>query len=306
VSGWSAAFQRGRARLGRWSQPPLRRALERVSRRTVIVTEFPATPSHRWGWDLPPHGELSARFAASRDGYRGLLEGFERHLPELRAIQRTSDSVREPAWYNDYFAGLDAVALYAFVADRRPKRYLEIGSGFSTRFAHRAIKDSGTGTRITSIDPSPRAEVEQLCDEVYRVGLQQVPSDAFEDLESGDVVLVDGSHVAHMGSDAVVFFTEVLPALPVGVLVGIDDVFLPWDYPPTWVGRWYAEQYLLAVLLLSGGPSWNVVFPAWWVTHDAALASTVNVFSDPANSTIGTVGMTLWMERVDGSRRLSG
>ena len=120
----------------------------------------------------------------------------------------------------------------------------------------------------------------------------------FDDLSSGDIVLIDGSHSAHMGSDVVVAFTEVLPKLPTGVLVGIDDIFLPWNYPPSWVGRWYAEQYLLAVLLLSADPHWNVVFPAWWVAHDPTLAASVDPLRDPAKTTMGTLGTTLWMERL--------
>jgi hypothetical protein len=54
--------------------------------------------------------------------------------------------------------------LYSFIVDRRPERYVEVGSGHSTRFARRAINDAQTGTRITSIDPAPRAEVEPLCE----------------------------------------------------------------------------------------------------------------------------------------------
>ena len=68
-----------------------------------------------------------------------------------------------------------------------------------------------------------------------------------------------------MNTDATVFFLDVLPRLPEGVLVGIDDVFLPWDYPPTWTERVYGEQYLLAALLLGGAAGWTVRFPGWWV-----------------------------------------
>jgi hypothetical protein len=100
-----------------------------------------------------------------------------------------------------------------------------------------------------------------------------------------------------MSSDVTVLFTEVLPRLAPGVLVGIDDVFLPWDYPATWAGRWYAEQYLLAVLLLSGDPTWQVALPGWWVSNDAALGAAVERFADPALTPAGTVGVTFWMER---------
>jgi hypothetical protein len=275
----------------------LRAALERLSPGSVIVTEYAAVAQHRWGWDRPPHARLDACLAAGRDDYGEQLSEFERHLPALRAIPRSTPDQASPQWENDYFAGLDAVALYSFLVDRRPARYVEIGSGYSTRFARRAITDAVARTTITSIDPAPRAEVEALCDDVHRVGLENALPGVFEGLEAGDVVLLDGSHVAHMGSDVVVAFTEIMPSLPAGVLLGIDDVFLPWDYPPTWTGRWYAEQYLLAVLLLSADPSWRTVFPAWWVANDTELAPVVDRFTDPARAPSGTVGMTFWMER---------
>ena len=286
-----------RTRMAQWSEARLRGALERISDGTVIVTEYPAAARPRWGWDRPPHPTLHARFTAERERYRRVLQDSAEHLDALRAILHQSDSNGAPAWSNDFFGGLDAVALYHFLVARRPARYVEVGSGHSTRFARRAISDAGLVTTITSIDPAPRTGIEGLCDTVHRGGLQDAPLELFGELEAGDVVLVDGSHVAHMSSDVTVLFTEVLPNLAPGVLVGIDDVFLPWDYPATWAGRWYAEQYLLAVLLLSGGPTWQVVLPGWWVSNDGALADEVGRFADPACTPAGTVGVTFWMGR---------
>jgi hypothetical protein len=286
-----------RTRMARWSESRLRGALERVADGTVIVTEYPAASRPRWGWDRPPHPILEARFSSERERYRRLLDDCAAHLQALRTIPQTSGTNGAPAWRNDFFGGLDAVALYHFLVDRRPARYVEVGSGHSTRFARRAISDAGSSTTITSVDPAPRAEIEGLCDSVHRGGLQDAPLELFGELAPGDVVLVDGSHVAHMSSDVTVLFTEVLPRLAPGVLVGIDDVFLPWDYPATWAGRWYAEQYLLAVLLLSGDAAWQVMLPGWWVSNDAALSAVVERFADPARTPAGTVGVTFWMER---------
>jgi hypothetical protein len=65
---------------------------------------------------------------------------------------------------------------------------------------------------------------------------------------------MDGSHQVFMNSDATVFFLDVLPSLPAGLLVGIHDVFLPDDYPPEWANSFIAEQYLLAAYLLAESP----------------------------------------------------
>lgn len=297
ASGGRALLARARHEYSLRRQDRLRRELARRTASTVVVTEYPAAARVRWGWGRPPLAALDRAFAAERSRYGELLERFERDLPALRAIPRQSDDPREARWDNEFFAGIDAVALYHFIGERRPAHYFEVGSGHSTRFARRAVRDFGLTTTITSVDPAPRAEIDELCDAVHRVGLQDVPLSVFDELTAGDVLLVDGSHVVHMDSDVTVAFTELLPRVPAGVLVGIDDVFLPWDYPDSWVERWYGEQYLLAVLLLSGDPAWDVVLPSWWASNDPELHEAVHRFEDPARAPSGTIGKTFWLER---------
>ena len=45
------------------------------------------------------------------------------------------------------------------VRSTRPQRIVEVGSGHSTRFMARAVADGGLDTRITAIDPKPRAAI---------------------------------------------------------------------------------------------------------------------------------------------------
>ena len=66
---------------------------------------------------------------------------------------------------------------------------------------------------------------------MQRIALERADLSVFEELSEGDIVFLDGSHRTFMNSDATVFFLEVLPALPAGVLVGVHDIFLPYDYP---------------------------------------------------------------------------
>ena len=89
---------------------------------------------------------------------------------------------------------------------------------------------------------------------------------------SGDVLFLDGSHRAFTGSDATVFFCDVLPRIAAGVLVGIHDIFLPDDYPEPFIERHYSEQYLLAALLI-GRPEWmELVLAADYVSKRPGLA----------------------------------
>ena len=113
-------------------------------------------------------------------------------------------------------------------------------------FARQAIRDNALRTKIISIDPFPRANIEALCDEIIRLPCEYVPSDFFDSLASDDILFVDNSHRAFPNSDVTVFFTEILPNLPKGLIYGLHDIFLPWDYPDEWRERFYNEQYLLS------------------------------------------------------------
>jgi hypothetical protein len=179
---------------------------------------------------------------------------------------------------------LDAAMLYALPTLTRARTYLEIGSGNTTKFVRRGITDHGADTRVISIDPAPRAEVDQLCDQVHRVPLEVASPKVFDELKSGDVVAIDGSHRCFQNSDVTVFFLEVLPRLPAGVLIFIDDIFLPSDYPGEWRDRYYSEQYLLAVLLMADrGRRYEIVFPSHFSFLDPSLRrSTDRVWSELA------------------------
>ena len=170
----------------------------------------------------------------------------------FRAIpMRSSEITSRPIWVNGWLPAMDMLANYTVLAENDPLRYVEIGSGESTKLARRAIDERGLRTRLTSIDPHPRAEVDRLCDAVVRHKLEDADLAVFAECEPGDVIFFDGSHRSFMNSDVSVFFLEILPSLPPGVIVGLHDIELPWDYPTSWSGRFYNEQYLLAVYLLT-------------------------------------------------------
>jgi Methyltransferase domain len=218
-----------------------------------IPLDYPIRPRVRFGWGRPSHPQMSAILNNRSDACAANIHALYRFADAFSRIEDRAADAKEPSWSNDWFPPLDAMALYGFVARRNPAIYLEIGSGNSTKFAARAVRDHGLRTRVISIDPSPRAEVDELCDEVIRVPLEDADPTVFARLSKGDILFCDNSHRSFQNSDVTVFFLEVLPSLPAGVLVGVHDIFLPHDYPDEWVGRFYNEQYLLACWLLAGG-----------------------------------------------------
>ena len=243
-----------------------------------ITLDYPITPTPRWGHGLPPHPRLAGILNRDRERYRQHLRDIVALAPRLRAlpVAPPQDDPLTPAWLNPWFSGLDLAALYMMVSRHRPSRYMEIGSGWSTKIARRAARDSGTALHITSIDPQPRAEIDRLCDVVVRRAAEDVDSAMTRELEAGDILFLDSSHRAFTNSDCVIFFLEILPELKPGVWVHIHDVFLPFDYPPEWNERYYSEQYLLAAWLLADGRRVNVELPNMFVSEDQNLRDELN------------------------------
>ncbi|MFE5852427.1 class I SAM-dependent methyltransferase [Streptomyces sp. NPDC056500] len=217
--------------------------------------------------------EVRTLLETGRPRYGERLTGFLKYSEQLARIPLHGvEKGAVPYWGNTWLPPLDALALYGILADERPARYLEIGSGNSTKFARRAIEDLGLTTHVTSIDPQPRATIDHLCDRVLRVPLQEVDLSVFAELQAGDVLFLDGSHRLHMGSDVMTFFFDVLPRLAPGVIVQIHDIMLPGDYPPSWRWRYYSEQYLLAALLTAAPGRFAVELPNAFIHTDPELS----------------------------------
>jgi predicted O-methyltransferase YrrM len=213
---------------------------------------------------------LARKFHRANRQFKALIPMIAKYGDEFARIPVFEQDAKplEPYWYNGMIPGLDASALYAFIAERKPALYVEIGSGHSTKFAVKACTKHSPHTRIVSIDPEPDIDVEALCHEAIRSRLQDVPVEFFAKLQPNDMVFFDGSHISHMNSDVTRFLLDIVPGLPRGVLVQIHDIFLPDDYPREFgIDRGYNEQYVLAAYLLGGGKNVKPVFPCHYVTQ---------------------------------------
>ncbi len=178
---------------------------------------------------------------------RDFLEEIEKFTVELQAIGDQPPPA--PRWNQDWFPRLDAAAAYAMVRSSRPRRIVEVGSGHSTRFLARAVADGGLDTRITCIDPRPRARIDGLAVEWLAVPVQETSRGMFENL---DILFIDSSHQLKPGSDVEYLVQKIIPGLPSGVQVHFHDIFLPDGYPEQWAWRRYNEQEAVAALIDKG------------------------------------------------------
>ncbi len=217
---------------------------------------------YRYAESLPDAGERASYGAIerllerARPVFADFLASMTRYAKDFEQIG--SDAPPQPRWRQSWFPRLDAATAYSLVRTHAPKRIIEVGSGHSTRFVARAIADGGLDTQVTAIDPAPRADLGSLPVTLVRKTLHEAGSELFGQLEAGDFLMIDSSHILMPGSDVDMLFGQILPALPAGVLVQIHDVFLPDDYPASWDWRGYNEQ--LGVLPLLGTGGWEPVF----------------------------------------------
>ncbi len=200
----------------------------------------------------------------------------------------------EPRFNQDWVPRLDAAVLYALLRHRPPARVVEIGSGHSTRFAARALRDAGAAAELVCVDPAPRARLDGLPVRHVPRLLQDADPALFAGLGAGDVLFVDSSHVAMPGSDVDLLLNGVLPQLAPGALVHLHDIFLPDPYPESWAWRGYNEQVAVGCLLQGG--AWEVLFASRYMAtrrperlRDSLLAALPLL--------PGTFESSLWLEK---------
>jgi predicted O-methyltransferase YrrM len=253
---------------------------------------------YRYADTLPTATERSTykaveAFMASHEAiFQTVLDHLDKYASEFAEFGKMPPP--DPRWEQDWFPRLDAAIAYDFVRTRKPKHIVEVGSGHSTRFMARAIRDGNLDTQLTTIDPAPRAAIDALPIEIIRTTLHDAPDHPFQTLEAGDILFIDSSHIAMPGSDVDKLFLDILPTLPPGVIVHIHDIFLPDDYPESWDWRGYNEQLVAAPLVLSNG--YEILFSSAYVStrmQDALKESVIGSIHIPE----GAFETSLWIQK---------
>ena len=185
---------------------------------------------------------------------------------------------------NTWFTYADAVFLALMMRRFRPRRVIEVGSGFSTALMldinERFL---GNTVDISTIDPDPSRLSELLVGEDMESLLidsvvQDVPLARFDSLRANDILCIDSSHVVKAGSDVQFLLDDVLPRLAGGVLIHFHDVFYPFEYPEYWLRDGVAmnEAYAVRTLLNSSSRYRIRLFTDFLLTfHHERLAATM-------------------------------
>lgn len=202
--------------------------------------------------------QMPAGIAWNEEGQREHLEQFGKFFADVPFTESPSQG----RYYldNDFYAYSDGICLYSMMRLLRPRRFVEIGSGYSSCAAvDTAELYSPEMPYFTFIDPDPSRVYERFRAgdltnpkvKIVKSMVQDIPLALFETLRENDILLIDSSHVSKIGSDVNFIYFEILPRLHTGVHVHVHDIFFPFEYPKAWLenGRAWNEVYLLRAFL---------------------------------------------------------
>ncbi|WNH11631.1 class I SAM-dependent methyltransferase [Thalassobellus suaedae] len=192
------------------------------------------------------------------EAQKQLVKKFEAYYKELPFKPEKSAGLRYQ-FENGSYSYTDAIILYSFIRHFKPKRVIEIGSGYSSM----VMLDTNelffsNEIDLTFIEPYPNRlyallkEGDLLTNKILTKKIQDVPLSVFDVLESGDILFIDSTHVSKTGSDVNFIMFHILPRLKAGVLIHFHDIFYPFEYPKEWVfqGRNWNEAYIIKAFLM--------------------------------------------------------
>ncbi len=204
---------------------------------------------------------VDLRPAGQREYFEDLLDNYS-FLP----FPESKESGFRYFTGNQWFRLPDAFTLSGIIRMEKPARIIEVGSGFSSAVTLDTLQVTGQAAELTFIEPNPERLVSLLSEDdhgrasIVARQVQEIPVEVFQRLEAGDVLFIDSSHVAKVGSDVTFLFLRVLPALKPGVLVHLHDIFYPYSYPMDWIREGYAwNESLMLRAFLVGNNSFEIV-----------------------------------------------
>ncbi len=167
---------------------------------------------------------------------------------------------------NGSFGFVSGQMHYSILRFFKPKKVIEVGSGYSTLVSIAALErntSEGHNCKFITIDPYPP----QLLIKATNITLisqkvEDMDIGFFTSLSENDLLFIDSSHTVKIGGDVNFLILEVLPKLKKGVIVHIHDIQFPYDYFKSYALQnhyFFQEQYLVQAFLM-----YNSAFKILW------------------------------------------
>lgn len=180
---------------------------------------------------------------------------FSKYRDEFKNFPKFGDSQSHEFYMNNLaFGGLDAYVYYAMIKTFKPKKIIEVGSGWSTKLAAKAVLQI-QNCKLYSIEPYPQPFLQKGFPGFTKLiakKVEEVPLTFFDNLKENDILFIDSSHTVKIGGDVNHIFFNIFPRIKKGVLIHIHDIFIPREYPESYIQdhKFWNEQYLLRAFLM--------------------------------------------------------
>jgi len=278
----------------------------RAAHHLLFLAQSRPELSDRWGYHirpihyyepLPDFRSITADQIQRKRAFPAIDFRWDAQLALLGELVNYRDELThlEFDFNNDFFNGFDAAVYYSLIRHLKPRRIVEIGGGYSTRIASKALIANNKGT-LTCIEPYPEERLNgaSLNVEMVTKRVEQIDVDFFSCLEASDILFIDSSHTVKFGSDVCYEFLEILPRLSRGVWVHVHDIFFPHDYPAEWlINRRLAlnEQYMLEAFL-AFNTAFSIELANYWLCFEHRDVA-ARFWSNTSSAS------SFWMKRVE-------
>ena len=161
---------------------------------------------------------------------------------------------------NNSFSFGCAAITHCLIRYAKPRRLMEIGSGFSSQVIDEALmmnRHEGSSCQYTVIDPYPASQLHSGLNSkpmVREERVELVDPEFVSQLQANDILFIDSGHTVRSGGDVNFLILDVLPRLSEGVMVHFHDIPMPYEYPESYFTNpgfrvFWTESYLLQAFL---------------------------------------------------------
>lgn len=187
-----------------------------------------------------------------------LLGDLEQYYSQMPFTAEKQKNLRYK-FSNNYYSFSDGIILYSLLRHLKPKRIIEIGSGYSSALmldTNELFLESSIF--FTFIEPLPERlkgllfKKENDFISILEKNVQDIPKEIFTSLQAGDILIIDGSHIVKTGSDVNYILFEIFPILNKKVIIHFHDIFYPFEYPEEWLYKklnWNEAYFVRAFLM---------------------------------------------------------
>lgn len=244
------------------------------------------------------YSDFNKEIHLNEDEQIKLLETF---IPYYNEMPFSDEASELNLYYfnNPNYSYADAIFYYCMLRYTKPKKVIEIGSGYSSCLlldVNRIFYNQEIKT--TFIEPYPdllKKLSKGVSLNLVEEKIQSADIALFKSLDSNDLLFIDSSHVLKAGSDLNHIFFNILPELNPGVYIHFHDIFDRFTYPKEWITkehRAWNELYALRLFLMHNDSYKIVAFNHFLIRKHS------NWFENNMPLCLKNTGGSIWLKKI--------